>query len=199
MSGRGRADDVGAHEDEVTVVALRHGRAPARRPGGARRGGSPPRCGRSPSGDVRSAVPGAAWPALDTMMSIGPSASVAARGEFLHRVRLGQVETVHVGFAARGSDARRHLLAPLDPARPEHHGVARPRPGPRPTAAPIPEEAPATTDGRRRGWATKRSGHRSDPCAAVGRAQRAVTVVGRLANPRTLMEWTRRAPAASMS
>ena len=72
------------------------------------------------------------------------------------------------------------------PARPEHHGMARPGQRPRRLG----------TDAR--GGA----GHRRRAPFGVGleaRHQRGVTVVGNAAKPRTLMECTRAIPAGSTS
>ena len=55
----------------------------------------------------------------------------------------------------------------------------------------LPDEAPATSAGRRSGSGSKRG--------IASTFQRSWTVMGRCANPRTLLEWTRTALASSTS
>src|ERR1700681_1888122 len=105
-------------------------------------------------GDVPRAVPGSAFPALDTTMSSGPTASWAARAK-------SSTE------AASARSSRRAWASPpaarICAATASHFSTRRaPSTTGWPTAAramavaaPIPDDAPATTEPRRSGWATK--------------------------------------------
>ena len=108
--------------------------------------------------------------------------STAALANCVHRVAVGQVEVDGDRLAAVGPDGRGRRPRTRSTRRaPEGHrvaGAARARA----VAWPMPEEAPVTTAGRRSGWGSKRG-------ISAG-----VTVVGRAARPRTLMEWTRSMP-----
>ena len=93
---------------------------------------------------------------------------------------------------ACGDPARRHR-SPLRCAHRSRPGGRRAPPDARSrrevcaVASPMPDEAPETTAGRSAGARARGSTHRS------------VTAVGRWAKPRTLTEWTRRAPSSSSS
>src|SRR5579863_3122493 len=117
-------------------------------------------------GEVRSAVPGSAWPALDTMMSTGPTISVATRAN----------SSTDDASARSRRCTWASPPASLMPVATASHGCTRR--APRTTrwpaaasaaavAAPIPDEAPATIAPRRSGWATKRRrGTGRDPRSA---------------------------------
>src|ERR1700722_16364805 len=131
----------------------------------------------------------------------GTYRALGGTGEFLHRGGLGQIETVHVRFTARGPDAGRHLLALPDPAGAEHdpmarRGQCRGHGGADPRGGPGHDRSPALGGG-----GEFRSGHGAilAQCDPARRVPRGVTVVESSANPRTLMEWTRRAPLSSIS
>ena len=138
------------------------------------------------SGLVSSAVPGRILAALDTRISTGPNAASASLANRVTEPRIRQVEVAGHRLSPLGPDGRSHLVAHLDAARPEHHGMARPGQRPRRLGADA------------RGGA----GHRRRPAFGVrleARHQRSVTEVGSAAKPRTLMECTRRMPAGSTS
>ncbi len=145
-------------------------------------------------GAVSSAVPGSACPALTTTMSIGPTASSATRANSSTdgaSARSSRSTCASPPAARMPAATSSHFSTRRAPSTTGCPAAARASA----VAAPIPEEAPVTTDRPSFGV-----GDESRPGHGRGSlSQRAVTVVGRLANPRTLMEWTRRAPGPSMS
>src|SRR5579863_1888106 len=107
-------------------------------------------------GEVRSAVPGSAWPALDTMMSMAPTSSPAARAN-------SSTECASPPASLMRAATVSHLSTRRAPSTTGWPAAAKASA----VAAPIPEEAPATTAPRRSGWATKRRrGTGRDPRSA---------------------------------
>ena len=107
-------------------------------------------------------------------------------GELLDRIGVGQVEVDGHRLAAVGPDGGGGVLALGHPPGPEGHRVALGGQGP----------------GRGLADARRRPGHHGRAPFGVGLEpghQRRVTVVGRAARPRTLMEWTRSMPSGSTS
>ena len=124
--------------------------------------------------------------ALETRISTVAECIDGRFGELVHRLAVGQVEVDGDRFAALRPDRRRGVLARSHPSRPEHHRV--------------PERGQRS--GRRLSDARRRPGDHRWPPLGIGLEaghQRSTTVVGSAASPRTLIEWTRSIPWASMS
>ena len=137
---------------------------------------------------VSSTAPAMFWPALDTTISTAPSASTAAAWRTARptRRRPGRGGWRRASPPV-GPDGGRGVLALVHPPGPEHDRVARARPAP----WRWPGRCPTTRRSRRRGG------------VGVGLGTRGISAAspwsGRAARPRTLMEWTRSMPSASMS
>jgi hypothetical protein len=111
-----------------------------------------------------------------------PDRRLGVLGEGRHGRGVAHVEGQGDRLPAGGADLGRGLLAPLDAPGAEHDGVARG--GEQHRGRP--------SDARRR------AGDHGGATLGVGRElrhQRAATVVGRAAKPRTLTEWTRAMPS----
>ena len=102
-------------------------------------------------GDVRSAVPGSAWPALDTMMSTGRTISVATRANSSTDAASARSRRCTWASPPASRDARRHLVAPLAPGGPRG-----------------PPRWPAAASACGRGRADPRRGAGHDRAAAFG-------------------------------
>ena len=135
---------------------------------------------------MSSTAPAMFWAALDTRISTAPRAATAEVANCSTESRVGQVEVDGDGLAPVGPDGRRGILALVDPPGPERHRV------------------PEGGQGLGGGLADARrgAGDHGRPAFGVGLEaghQRRVTVVGRAARPRTLIEWTRSMPSGSTS
>ncbi len=97
-------------------------------------------------------IPGATWPALETSTSTSPRSAVDRLRERVDRGLVGDVERVRDRLATRRPDLLDDLRALVDPPGTERDREAGPASACA-VVAPMPEEAPVTTAGRRSGCA----------------------------------------------